>query len=111
MNTKKLTSGIKKIRQEKYLYTDKAEYIHRRVTPGSLYSLSPPRRSGKSQATDTLKALSTGQKELFERLYIHDKWSRDRKYPVIRTDRTPLTGHTLSATGTRPQNPPSRTIN
>jgi len=33
---------------------------------------------------DTIKCLSEGRKELFDGLYICDKWDWSRKYPVIK---------------------------
>ena len=47
------------------------------------YFLSRPRRFGKSLLCDTIKCLFEGKKELFEGLYIHDKWDWETKYPVI----------------------------
>jgi hypothetical protein len=35
-----------------------------------------------------LEALFTGRKELFDGLYVHDRWDWRRKYPVTRTDWT-----------------------
>ncbi|MDR1129493.1 MAG: ATP-binding protein [Prevotellaceae bacterium] len=86
---KKLPVGIQtfeKIRNDGYLYVDKTEYIYRLVTGGNSYFLSRPRRFGKSLTLSTLEALFTGREELFEGLYIHDKWDWSRKYPVIRID-------------------------
>jgi hypothetical protein len=70
------------------LYIDKTEYIHRLVTTGDVYFLSRPRRFGKSLTLSTLDALFKGRKELFEGLYIYDKWDWEKKYPVIRIDWT-----------------------
>ncbi len=47
------------------------------------YFLSRPRRFGKSLLCDTIKCLFEGKKDLFEGLYIHDKWDWETKYPVI----------------------------
>ncbi|MDR1491670.1 MAG: ATP-binding protein, partial [Planctomycetaceae bacterium] len=88
---KKLPIGIQtfeEIRNENYLYVDKTEYIHRIVTTGKVYFLSRPRRFGKSLTISTLDALFQGRKELFEGLYIYDKWDWNKKYPVIRIDWT-----------------------
>ena len=43
------------------------------------YFLSRPRRFGKSLLLDTLK-------EIFEGLFIYDKWDWSVKYPVIKID-------------------------
>ncbi|MDR0390906.1 MAG: AAA family ATPase, partial [Planctomycetaceae bacterium] len=88
---KKLPVGIQtfeEIRNNDYLYVDKTEYIHQIVTMGKAYFLSRPRRFGKSLTISTLDALFQGQKELFEGLYIYDKWDWSKKYPVIRIDWT-----------------------
>jgi hypothetical protein len=89
MKIKKLPIGIQtfeEIRNNGYLYVDKTEYIYRLVTGGKVYFLSRPRRFGKSLTLSTLDALFSGREELFEGLYIHDKWDWNRKYPVIRID-------------------------
>jgi len=64
------------------LYVDKTPWIHRLVTEGMCYFLSRPRRFGKSLTVNTLKELFRGNKELFEGLYIYDKWSFE-PHPVI----------------------------
>ena len=43
-----------------------------------------PRRFGKSLLVSTLQCLFAGEKELFQGLYIHDKWDWSTKYPVVR---------------------------
>jgi hypothetical protein len=88
---KNLPIGIQSfedIRTNNYLYVDKTEYLYRIITSGKIYFLSRPRRFGKSLTIDTLETLFTGQEELFEGLYIYDKWDWNRKYPVIRIDWT-----------------------
>lgn len=86
---RKLPLGIQnfpEIRNDKYVYIDKTQIALNLVESGKYYFLSRPRRFGKSLFLDTLKCLFEGRKELFEGLYIHDKWDWDRKYPVIRID-------------------------
>jgi hypothetical protein len=56
------------------------------IANGRIYFLSRPRRFGKSLLISTLDALFRGQKELFEGLYIYDKWDWTQQYPVIRLD-------------------------
>ena len=46
--------------------------------------LSRPRRFGKSLFLDTLRNIFEGKRELFEGLYIYDKWDWSIKYPVIK---------------------------
>ncbi len=72
-----------KIRTEGFVYIDKTNFIHDIVTKGGYYFLSRPRRFGKSLLISTMECVMKGQKELFEGLYIHDKWTFE-EYPVIR---------------------------
>ncbi|MDR2115611.1 MAG: AAA family ATPase, partial [Planctomycetaceae bacterium] len=87
--TNKLPVGIQSfidLRNKDYLYVDKTEFIHKMVTDGKIYFLSRPRRFGKSLLISTLDALFSGQKKLFEGLFIYDQWNWSQKYPVIRLD-------------------------
>jgi hypothetical protein len=84
---KKLPIGIQtfdKIRSYDYVYIDKTEQIKHLIDTGEYYFLSRPRRFGKSMLVSTLQALFEGRKELFEGLYIYDKWDWDTTYPVIK---------------------------
>ncbi|MDR1156079.1 MAG: AAA family ATPase, partial [Bacteroidales bacterium] len=90
---KNLPIGIQSfedLRSNNYLYVDKTEHIHRLVTTGKIYFLSRPRRFGKSMLISTLDALFSGRKELFEGLYIYDKWDWSKSNPVIRIDWTAI---------------------
>ncbi|MDR2115231.1 MAG: AAA family ATPase, partial [Planctomycetaceae bacterium] len=74
---KKLPIGIQsfeKLRSNDYLYVDKTEIIHHLILNGTVYFLSRPRRFGKSLLVSTMEALFKGRKELFEGLYICNKW-------------------------------------
>ncbi len=85
---KKLPLGIQsfaELIEKGYLYVDKTDFIHRLVTTGKLYFLSRPRRFGKSVLLSTLEALYRGQRQLFEGLYIADRWDWEPR-PVIRLD-------------------------
>ena len=85
---KKLPVGIQsfpKMIEENYLYIDKTAFIHKLVTEGQLYFLSRPRRFGKSVLLSTIEALFEGKRELFEGLYIADRWDFEPR-PVIRID-------------------------
>jgi hypothetical protein len=53
---------------------------------GTIFFLSRPRRFGKSLLISTLDAVFQARKELFEGLYIYDKWDWAERYPVIRLD-------------------------
>ena len=84
---KKLPIGIqtfKEIRSDNYIYADKTEEAYELIENYKYAFLSRPRRFGKSLFIDTLKSIFEGKKELFEGLYIYDKWDWDTKYPVIK---------------------------
>jgi len=85
---KKLPIGIKdfaNIIEDNYLYIDKTEYIYKLINEGKYYFLSRPRRFGKSLMVSTLENIFSGNKELFQGLYIYDKW-HFKKYPIIKID-------------------------
>ena len=70
---RKLPVGIqsfKDLREKRFLYVDKTEYLSRLVNNGKVYFLSRPRRFGKSLFLSTLAAYFRGQKELFTGLYL-----------------------------------------
>ncbi len=84
---KRLPIGIQsfdEIRRENYIYVDKTKYVLELFENGKYYFLSRPRRFGKSLLVDTMKCLFEGKKELFEGLYIFDKWNWEEKFSVIR---------------------------
>jgi len=86
---KNLPIGIQtfqKIRDKKenYIYIDKTDLALNLINSSGYYFLSRPRRFGKSLFLDTLKDIFEGKKELFEGLYIYDKWDWDTTYPVIK---------------------------
>ncbi len=84
---KKLPLGIQnfeKIRKDSFVYIDKTHLVRRLIDEGTYYFLSRPRRFGKSLFLDTLKCMFEGRKELFEGLYIYDRWDWEKKYPVIK---------------------------
>ena len=75
------------MRERGSVYVDKTEYIWKMVSTDAVnFFLSRPRRFGKSLLVDTLRCYFEGRKELFEGLYIYDKETEWRKYPVIRLD-------------------------
>ena len=95
---RKLPVGIqsfKDLREKRFLYVDKTEYLSRLVNNGKVYFLSRPRRFGKSLFLSTLAAYFRGQKELFKGLYLEkaeeeaavqegrDAW---KAYPVLYID-------------------------
>jgi hypothetical protein len=72
------------LRTGNFVYADKTVYINKVVSGSKYFFLSRPRRFGKSLFVSTLEALFTGKKELFDNLYIQDKWNWEEKNPVIK---------------------------
>ncbi len=73
-----------RIRESGAVYVDKTEYVWKMVTTKAVnFFLSRPRRFGKSLLVDTLRCYFEGRKELFEGLYIYDRETEWKKYPVI----------------------------
>jgi len=86
---KKLPIGIQdfgEIRARNYYYVDKTYFVWKLTEEGKYYFLSRPRRFGKSLFVSTLKHAFEGKKELFEGLFLYDKWDWSQKYPVILID-------------------------
>ena len=83
---KKLPIGIQtfsEIIERDYLYVDKTEQIHRLLLAGKYFFLSRPRRFGKSLTLSTIKAIYTGQRQLFHGLWIENQWDWQKIHPVI----------------------------
>ncbi|MBB3842002.1 hypothetical protein FHS57_006031 [Runella defluvii] len=76
-----------------YVYVDKTPFAHRLITQGKYYFLSRPRRFGKSLFLSTLYYLFKGRKEIFEGLYIEDKWDWSKTHPIIKISFSNI-GHT-----------------
>jgi len=85
---KKLPLGIQtfaEIITEEYIYVDKTRHIAELIQSGKYIFLSRPRRFGKSLLVSTLSEIFSGNKELFQGLYIYDQieW---QPHPVIVID-------------------------
>ena len=83
---KKLPIGISTLRQiieGKYVYIDKTQEALELIESYKYAFLARPRRFGKSLFLDTLAEIFAGNKELFNGLYIHDKYTFEA-YPIIR---------------------------
>jgi len=65
------------------------------ASSGKYYFLSRPRRFGKSISIATLHELYSGSRELFDGLWIQDKWDWNRKNPVLRLSFTGITYQSL----------------
>ena len=71
--SRKLPIGVQSfevMRNDKFMYVDKTEYVFRLAHSNRIYFLSRPRRFGKSLFLSTLKNYFLGKKELFKGLYI-----------------------------------------
>ena len=80
-------SSLEKIIQHDYCYVDKTHHVVNLMNGGGgYYFLSRPRRFGKSLLVDTLKQAFLARRELFEGLYIDDKWDWSVEYPVVHLD-------------------------
>jgi len=70
------------IRERNLLYIDKTKEIDSLLN-GKYYFYARPRRFGKSLLLSTIKAIYEGRRELFEGLWIEDKWDWSKVHPVI----------------------------
>ncbi len=89
---KKLPIGIQtfsELIEENYVYVDKTAYIYQ-LLQGKYYFLSRPRRFGKSLLLSTLKELFSGNRELFQGLWIYHQITWE-EYPVIHLDFSSIT--------------------
>jgi len=85
----KLPIGIqtfREIREEGYCYVDKTPLVARLADEGKYYFLARPRRFGKSLLVSTLAAAFAGERELYEGLYLENRWDWNRRHPVISLD-------------------------
>jgi hypothetical protein len=85
----KLPIGIQSfanLRNNEYLYVDKTQMIYRLISDGRFFFLSRPRRFGKSLLLSTFNALFNGKKELFEGLFLYDRYDWNEQFPVIKLD-------------------------
>src|SRR5581483_2193498 len=79
-------STFSKIRDLNCLYVDKTQYMYQMITEGTRYFLSRPRRFGKSLLVSTLKEILTGNKQLFDGLWITSSDYDWHEYGVINLD-------------------------
>ncbi|MEY4905608.1 MAG: hypothetical protein RLZZ292_3423 [Bacteroidota bacterium] len=82
------------IREENFIYVDKTQFVHELARKRGSCFLSRPRRFGKSLLLNTFKSLFQGKKELFEGLFIYDKWDWSQTFPVIHFSFDALDYHT-----------------
>ena len=74
------------IRKGGYCYVDKTDLIYQLVKTGKYYSLSRPRRFGKSLLISTLEAYFLGKKELFRGLAMEKLEKEWAVHPVLHLD-------------------------
>jgi endonuclease III-like uncharacterized protein len=86
-------------KNEDFVYIDKTEYIYKIVRQQGTYFLSRPRRFGKSLLVSAMRALFEGKKELFEGLWIYDKWDWEKTNPVIHLDMSALDSENAATFG------------
>ena len=96
--SRKIPIGVQSfevMRNDKFLYVDKTEFIFKLTNSNRVYFLSRPRRFGKSLFLSTLEAYFLGKKELFKGLYIEEAEENRAKnegteawtqYPVLYLD-------------------------
>jgi hypothetical protein len=87
MTIKNLPLGnqsFSKIINQNFLYADKTKYVYELVkSPMRNFSLSRPRRFGKTLLLDTIQELFSGNRELFKDLWIGGSDYDFPKHPVI----------------------------
>jgi hypothetical protein len=75
-------------------YADKTKILYELVKKPDPFSLSRPRRFGKTLLVSTLESILLGRKELFEGLWIHGSDHDWTPYPVIRLEMNKAFGET-----------------
>jgi hypothetical protein len=83
---KNLPIGIQtltEIRAKNCVYVDKTRFVYQLATTGKYYFFSRPRRFGKSLLISTLKELYSGNKAMFEKLWIEPHWDWTKTNPVL----------------------------
>ena len=96
--TQKYPVGIQdfsELRTNGYLYVDKTAFVYKLINEGKYYFLSRPRRFGKSLFVSTLDYLFKAKKELFNGLFIEDKWDWSKTNPVIKISFSSIGHHYL----------------
>lgn len=86
--------NFREIREKGYLYVDKTQDIAQLLAEGKYYFLSRPRRFGKSLTLSVIKEIFLGSKDLFEGLWIADKWDWSQIHPVIHVSFSSIGYHT-----------------
>ena len=74
---------FKEIINNDYLYVDKTAQIYRLITSGKYFFLSRPRRFGKSLTLSTINSIYRGERDMFQDLWIAERWDWQKVHPVI----------------------------
>ncbi|MCC5815015.1 MAG: ATP-binding protein [Leptospira sp.] len=72
--------------EEDFLYVDKTRQIYPLIEKSGAFFLSRPRRFGKSLTLSVLDEIFSGNRELFQGLWIYDSPWEWKKHPVLRFD-------------------------
>lgn len=92
---RKLPLGIQtfhKLRKDNCVYVDKTEHAYNLITRGYRYFLSRPRRFGKSLFVSTLHEILSGNKSLFDDLWIAQSDYQWKSHGVIKLDFSSVAG-------------------
>lgn len=79
-------STFSELRLSNYVYVDKTEHMYNMITGGRRFFLSRPRRFGKSLLVSTLKEILSGNKNLFNDLWIAKSDYQWQEHGVINLD-------------------------
>lgn len=80
--------SFSEIREGGYVYVDKTAAVFSLASTGKYYSLSRPRRFGKSLLVSTMEAYFSGRKELFKGLAMETLEKDWTTHPVLHLDLT-----------------------
>lgn len=88
-------STFSRLRELNCVYVDKTEHLYNMITQGQRYFLSRPRRFGKSLLVSTFKEILTGNKKLFDDLWIGSSDYDWREHGVIDLDFSKLVANSV----------------
>lgn len=74
------------LRRGGYVYVDKTPQIWKMISEGKYYFLSRPRRFGKSLMVSTLEAFFSGNRELFNGLFVDTADWDWQQHPILHLD-------------------------
>ncbi len=76
-------AGITEIITEQYVYIDETRHIYNFINNWTYYFLFRLRRFCELLLIDTLKQAFSGQRKLFNGLFLEHNWNWDTSYPVL----------------------------